>query len=117
MDQRSFMQNHAMGMLIRLDPDRALELLDSMKIAEPPPEAASVPELQLVQAIFGVLSSRDGIRGLPVLQREAERLGAQGHYPYAALGFAAMQTTSKDWGDRKSTRLNSSHGYISYAVF
>src|SRR2546422_1726389 len=22
-----------------------------------------------------------------------------------------------DWGDRKSTRLNSSHGYISYAVF
>src|SRR2546422_2945434 len=21
------------------------------------------------------------------------------------------------WGDRKSTRLNSSHGYISYAVF
>lgn len=98
MDQRSFMQNHAMGMLIRLDPDRALELLDSMKIAEPPPEAASVPELQLVQAIFGVLSSRDGISVLPFLQREAERLGAQGHYPYAALGFAAMQTTSKDWG-------------------
>src|SRR2546422_1427739 len=23
----------------------------------------------------------------------------------------------RDWGDRKSTRLNSSHGYISYAVF
>src|SRR2546422_1936877 len=23
----------------------------------------------------------------------------------------------KGWGDRKSTRLNSSHGYISYAVF
>src|SRR5256884_3395164 len=22
-----------------------------------------------------------------------------------------------NWGDRKSTRLNSSHGYISYAVF
>src|SRR5687768_17851955 len=22
-----------------------------------------------------------------------------------------------EWGDRKSTRLNSSHGYISYAVF
>src|SRR2546429_3664010 len=25
--------------------------------------------------------------------------------------------TSADTGDRKSTRLNSSHGYISYAVF
>src|SRR3989449_2672743 len=24
---------------------------------------------------------------------------------------------SEGWGDRKSTRLNSSHGYISYAVF
>src|SRR5687768_18613697 len=23
----------------------------------------------------------------------------------------------ESWGDRKSTRLNSSHGYISYAVF
>src|SRR2546422_1239508 len=27
------------------------------------------------------------------------------------------QDTSKLIGDRKSTRLNSSHGYISYAVF
>src|SRR2546422_9485000 len=25
--------------------------------------------------------------------------------------------TRTDWSDRKSTRLNSSHGYISYAVF
>src|SRR2546429_2020800 len=29
-------------------------------------------------------------------------------------GFPARETTSQD---RKSTRLNSSHGYISYAVF
>ena len=35
-DQRWFMQNHAMGMLITLDPDRALELLNSMNIEEPP---------------------------------------------------------------------------------
>jgi hypothetical protein len=97
-DQRSFIQNHGMGMLIKLDPNRALELLDSMKIEEPPAWAASAPEMQLVQQVFLVLSSRDGVSALPLLQQEAERLGAQGHYPYAALGYAAMQATSKYWG-------------------
>jgi hypothetical protein len=97
-DQRSFMQNHAMGMLIRLDPGRALELLTSVKIEEPPAWAASAPEMQLVQAVFMALSERDGVGALPLLQQEAERLGSQGHYPYAALGYAAMQTTLKDWG-------------------
>src|SRR2546422_5584606 len=29
----------------------------------------------------------------------------------------AFSATGQRWGDRKSTRLNSSHGYISYAVF
>ncbi len=97
-DQRSFMQNHAMGMLITIDPDRALELLNSMKIEGPPAWAPSPPEMQLVQQVFMVLSSRDGVSALPLLQQEAERLGAQGHYPYAALGYAVMQTTLKDWG-------------------
>src|SRR2546422_5434489 len=32
------------------------------------------------------------------------------HWPYTQVGC-------KPVGDRKSTRLNSSHGYISYAVF
>src|SRR2546422_8460337 len=44
--------------------------------------------------------------------------------PHAALGFV-KSTYDWDWPgaerefkrDRKSTRLNSSHGYISYAVF
>src|SRR2546422_8602090 len=30
---------------------------------------------------------------------------------------AAQDVTIKEGADRKSTRLNSSHGYISYAVF
>src|SRR2546422_7913068 len=34
--------------------------------------------------------------------------------PHLALGQADIRAK---WGDRKSTRLNSSHGYISYAVF
>jgi hypothetical protein len=45
-----------------------------------------------------VLSSREGVSVLPRLEQEAERLGAQGHYPYAALGYAAMQTALQDWG-------------------
>src|SRR2546422_7126211 len=35
--------------------------------------------------------------------------------PRGILGGVVVQTT--DAQDRKSTRLNSSHGYISYAVF
>src|SRR2546422_1315326 len=31
--------------------------------------------------------------------------------------LAHSTTTCMGWVDRKSTRLNSSHGYISYAVF
>src|SRR2546429_6752944 len=33
------------------------------------------------------------------------------------LGLLGMQERLRLLGDRKSTRLNSSHGYISYAVF
>src|SRR2546429_3006942 len=46
--------------------------------------------------------------------------GAPGYFGYfgAAAGDPAKGYYSYDLGeDRKSTRLNSSHGYISYAVF
>src|SRR2546429_2985856 len=33
------------------------------------------------------------------------------------LGLQGMPDSVRSVGDRKSTRLNSSHGYISYAVF
>src|SRR5256884_1586592 len=36
---------------------------------------------------------------------------------YTVLSVRAKHTLGTPWGDRKSTRLNSSHGYISYAVF
>jgi hypothetical protein len=97
--QRSLLQNTAMRMLIRLDPDRALELLHSLTIEEPAPErATSPPEMQLVHEVFMVLVGRDGTGALPLVEQEAERLGVLGHYPYAALGYATMQATSKDWG-------------------
>src|SRR5205809_5399656 len=38
--------------------------------------------------------------------------------PFERFANAVYNPTWADWGiDRKSTRLNSSHGYISYAVF
>src|SRR2546422_7888841 len=44
--------------------------------------------------------------------------GARGHVAYAGTGRGAPGATSSPaHADRKSTRLNSSHGYISYAVF
>jgi len=97
--QRSYAQNAAMAVLIRLDPDRALELLHSLNMDEPEArQDASPPKMQLVHEVFQVLVARDGVSALPLLEQEAERLGVQGHYPYAALGYAAMQTTLKDWG-------------------
>src|SRR2546422_2956918 len=46
-----------------------------------------------------------------------------GHYPTASVkakapaSFKRLLGGASSTGDRKSTRLNSSHGYISYAVF
>src|SRR2546422_4046060 len=37
--------------------------------------------------------------------------------PPALSSWAGRARTAQDERDRKSTRLNSSHGYISYAVF
>src|SRR2546422_1403804 len=34
-----------------------------------------------------------------------------------SCALVELRRTHDGWGDRKSTRLNSSHGYISYAVF
>ncbi|HXN52823.1 MAG TPA: hypothetical protein VN943_12880 [Candidatus Acidoferrum sp.] len=98
---RTSTQNAAIGMLIRFDRDsgRALALLHSLNIEEPVPKwATSPPEMQLVHQLFQMVVQHDGPSALPLLQQEAEHLGAQGHYPYAALGYAAMQATLKDWG-------------------
>src|SRR2546429_1952892 len=39
------------------------------------------------------------------------------HDPTAHAEIQALRAGGEALGDRKSTRLNSSHGYISYAVF
>src|SRR2546429_2768471 len=40
-----------------------------------------------------------------------------GKRPYVISVMTTYLKRERDGGDRKSTRLNSSHGYISYAVF
>jgi hypothetical protein len=96
-DQRALAQDNAMGVLARLDPDRALEMLHSMS-PEEPDGAMTTRQLQLAQHLFGVLAERDGAGVLPMLEEEARLMGARGTYPYGALGVAATQATLKYWG-------------------
>src|SRR2546429_3982433 len=43
--------------------------------------------------------------------------GTLGHLQRQLTRFSKIEFSGTQIGDRKSTRLNSSHGYISYAVF
>jgi hypothetical protein len=97
---RAVAQETAMSVLIRLDPDRALELLHSISMEEPEANwSTTPPKLEIAQHVFQVLAERDGERVLPVLEQEAENMGEEGHYPYSALGFAASRASDKYWGN------------------
>src|SRR5215469_2879425 len=92
-------QSQALQILIRLSPDRALERLHELRMDDPEATSAASPAVTgLAHQVFGILAERDGESALPALQQEAERLGRQGYYPYAALGYAAIQATNKYWG-------------------
>src|SRR5687768_17768676 len=66
---------------------------------------------QVEGSVLWLLQTSDvGVRNL---RSEAQ---ARGIDP-ARLIFAPKMEISRHLADRKSTRLNSSHGYISYAVF
>jgi hypothetical protein len=98
-EERLYVQSIATGFLIRLNPDRALELLHSVNTEEPGADVAGSPaKMQLAIQVFDLLIDRDGVSALPTLEQEAELMGSKGHYPYAALGYAANQATLKDWG-------------------
>lgn len=101
-NERSWAQDGAMAILARLNPDRAVGLLHTMSVEEPGANGTASPlQRQLVGQVFQILVARDGVGALPVLEQEAERLGIQGRYPYAAIGQAAMQSVSKEWGSNK----------------
>src|SRR2546422_7764071 len=55
---------------------------------------------------------------LPISRSSADEPRRMAHDPRAACPFVlGGDRRARAGGDRKSTRLNSSHGYISYAVF
>src|SRR5687768_18251435 len=67
-----------------------------------PPRSTLFPYTTLFRSCAGINKSKRGTAG-----RSAERIDLERN----AVHFSRQQQ------DRKSTRLNSSHGYISYAVF
>src|SRR2546422_1932732 len=72
-----------------------------------PGPSAHMPEFRLAARPFGPLTSTRGAWG-PVDMALLRMY---------IFGSARQRTAAIRRGDRKSTRLNSSHGYISYAVF
>src|SRR5687768_18349979 len=67
-----------------------------------PPRSTLFPYTTLFRSVLDDSASSGGLRAC--LQQHRQR-------------HAAQEAKSADLEDRKSTRLNSSHGYISYAVF
>src|SRR2546429_5989458 len=74
-----------------------------------PPRSTLFPYTTLFRSVFLEVG------GMPQLARVFERVRQPlGSDTRIGSGAAIL---SRRLGDRKSTRLNSSHGYISYAVF
>src|SRR2546422_1419000 len=92
----------------------------------PPPRSTLFPYTTLFRSVHvddvigldvgdvGVVPQRDH-RGIREARREALERTRIGVPQRAAM--RGDERPSEAPGDRKSTRLNSSHGYISYAVF
>src|SRR5207249_7001036 len=72
--------------------------------------------------VFGAPGGRGGRERPPVeargaLPRQVLRREGRGGGGAGRAGSPRGGGAARDWGDRKSTRLNSSHVSISYAVF
>src|SRR2546429_3732839 len=72
-----------------------------------PPRSTLFPYTTLFRSSFRIVNGQ----GLEVYRRVQAPRGVKRE------GGASFDPTSRVTTDRKSTRLNSSHGYISYAVF
>src|SRR5687768_18140671 len=82
-----------------------------------PPRSTLFPYTTLFRSDKLVAEGRYGVRlGEPVAAAQ-EALEARLAAFSAAHPWLVEHPVRLSWTDRKSTRLNSSHGYISYAVF
>src|SRR5687768_17738080 len=86
-----------------------------------PPRSTLFPYTTLFRSVGCHPGGRDGGRPVPVRQARVRdhRHGEGRHLRRGGQGarLPARRGLLFDERDRKSTRLNSSHGYISYAVF
>src|SRR2546422_6439853 len=84
-----------------------------------PPRSTLFPYTTLFRSARPAVGSQ--FRAVAVAKTSRPRQ-SQGEGPgrlsiHPGRGAAALHFHERHWRDRKSTRLNSSHGYISYAVF
>src|SRR2546422_666860 len=103
-------------------PDVSNPRVDSLRETRHPPQATSPAPMLAPELARAVAAQRDRL-DLDLVSR-AYRVSAQAHRgqkresgdDYVSHSVA-VATILAEQQDRKSTRLNSSHGYISYAVF
>src|SRR3712207_7678471 len=86
-----------------------------------PPRSTLFPYTTLFRSTADLLYERDDLDGAErALERGvglAERTGDVSTLVWAYVTLSRVKRARGDEGDRKSTRLNSSHANISYAVF
>ncbi len=92
--QRSRVRGSALDIIARLHPDRALDVLGTAEFDD---STVPSPKLQLARRVFASVATAGGINVLPLLQQQAERMAAQGEYPYAALADAANDAVANEW--------------------
>src|SRR2546429_9177334 len=121
-------QSHYLPALHKLSRTRPVALLSDLRKALQTPSRTTVFR---VLSSVGYLASYSHagryytLRGLTL--KRIPQFDPRGLWHYRQIGFSSQRTlratlvhlveTSPAGQDRKSTRLNSSHGYISYAVF
>src|SRR2546429_1547723 len=79
-----------------------------------PPRSTLFPYTTLFRSVQGLRQLHQHALGQPAVQVQQQGVAPQAAHHHAATAHHEVVAAQ---ADRKSTRLNSSHGYISYAVF
>src|SRR3712207_8475897 len=82
-----------------------------------PPRSTLFPYTTLFRSSCGVRRGRGRLRRLRSGRRRTSRGGAGLMVAKKRKAADSLANLKRQFGDRKSTRLNSSHANISYAVF